>query len=64
MVEIGNRISEKDFVKYLRSLGIEVHLNTKARGHSGFCTGKRIDVSKNLPEDKIMEVLLDRKSVV
>lgn len=58
MVEIGNRISEKDFVKYLRSLGIEVHLNTKARGHSGFCTGKRIDVSKNLPEDKIMEVLL------
>ena len=78
MVEIGNRISEKDFVKYLRSLGIEVHLNTKARGHSGFCTGKRIDVSKNklvvfvmhkitentLKKLNLLDKLLNEKNVI
>lgn len=58
MAEIGNNITKTALVDYLKSLGIEVHLNTKARGHSGFCTGKRIDVSKNLPDEKVIEVLL------
>ncbi len=57
MVEIRDRITTSSFVKYLKSLGIEVHLNTKARGNSGFCTNKRIDISKNLPAEKIIEVL-------
>lgn len=58
MVEIRNRIDKKEFIKYLKSLGLDVHLNTKARGHQGFCTVKRIDISKDLPEEKVIDVLL------
>lgn len=58
MVEIRDGITKTEFVKYLESLGIEVHLDTKARGHSGFCTSRRIDISKNLCEERAVEVLL------
>lgn len=58
MVEIRDCINQKKFVAFLKNIGIDVHLNTKARGHSGFCTGKRIDVSKNLPQNRVIEVLL------
>lgn len=58
MVEIRNRIDKREFIKFLKSLGIDVHLNTKARGHQGFCTVKRIDISKNLEEEKVIDVLL------
>ncbi len=42
----------KDLINYIKSLGIEVHTSTKARGHNGFFLKNRIDVSKNAP-DKI-----------
>lgn len=58
MVEIRNRINKIDFINFLKSLGIDVRLNTKARGHQGFCTVKRIDISKDLDEAKVIDVLL------
>jgi len=42
-------MNEKELVKYFRSLGIEVHTTTKARGHHGFFLKNRIDISKNIP---------------
>lgn len=58
MAEIRDCINQKEFINFLEKLGIEVHLNTKARGNSGFCTSKRIDVSKDLPREKVVDVLL------
>lgn len=58
MAEIRNRIEKNKFVQFLQNLGIDVHLNTKARGNAGFCTGSRIDVSKNLSEERAKDVLL------
>lgn len=51
-------MDKKSFIKYLRSLGIEVHTTTKARGHQGFFCNNRIDISKNTPENRIMPTLL------
>lgn len=48
----------KQLIKYIRNLGIEVNLNTKARGHQGFFLKNRIDISKNTPLEKIVQVLL------
>ncbi len=42
-------MNEKELIKYFRSLGIEVHTTTKARGHHGFFLKNRIDISKNIP---------------
>ncbi|MBQ2644834.1 hypothetical protein IJG14_04590 [bacterium] len=58
MAEIRNNVNKNNFINFLKSLGIEVHFNTKARGYSGFCTSKRIDISKELPENKVIDVLL------
>ena len=58
MAEIRDCLTKIEFVNYLKSLGIDVHLNTKARGHFGFCTSKRIDISKNLNDEKALQVLL------
>lgn len=48
----------KEFVKYLKNLGIEVHTTTKARGHLGFCLKNRIDISKNIPPERFVPTLL------
>lgn len=62
MVENCNRIDavllKKRLTDYIKATGTDVRLNTKARGHHGFCTGKRIDVSKNLSDEKTVEVLI------
>lgn len=58
MAEIRNRVDKKKFVDFLSNLGIDVHFDTKARGNAGFFTGSRIDVSKNLSENKAKDVLL------
>lgn len=58
MAEIRNRVDKKKFVDFLSNLGIDVHFDTKARGNAGFCTGSRIDVSKNLSENNAKDVLL------
>lgn len=51
-------MNEKELVKYIKSLGIEVHTATKARGHHGFFLKNRIDISKNVPEYRKVPVLL------
>ena len=48
----------KEFVKYLKNLGIEVHTTTKARGHLGFCLKNRIDISKNISPERFVPTLL------
>ena len=58
MAEERNRIRKLNFIKYLKSLGIEVHNNTKARGNAGFCLKNRIDISKNLSDEDAFRVLL------
>ena len=49
---------EKDLIEYFKSLGLDVHTTTKARGHLGFFLDGRIDISKNTPQDKIVPTLL------
>ena len=49
---------KKELIKYLKSLGIEVYTNTKARGHQGFFLKNRIDISKNTKEERIIPTLL------
>jgi hypothetical protein len=39
-------------------LGVEVNTTTSARGHQGFYLKKRIDISKNIPQDRIIPTLL------
>lgn len=49
---------EDDLIKYFKSLGLDVHTTTKARGHLGFYLDGRIDISKNTPTEKIVPTLL------
>ena len=47
-------------VDYIKTLGLDVNLHTKARGHGGFFLDKanRIDISVKVPEDKIAQTIL------
>lgn len=49
---------KKELIKYFKSIGIEVYTNTKARGHQGFYLKNRIDVSKNVKEERVIPTLL------
>jgi len=51
-------MKKEELIKYLKSLGLEVNTNTKARGHQGFFLKNRIDISKNTPEEKIVPTLV------
>lgn len=51
-------MDKKELIKYLKSLGLTVHTGTKARGHQGFYIKGRIDISKNVPENKVVQTLL------
>ena len=51
-------MDKKTFVKYLRTLGLEVHTSTKARGHQGFFCNNRIDISKNTPEHRVIPTMM------
>lgn len=51
-------MEEKELIKYFKSLGIEVHTSTKARGHQGFFLKNRIDISKNIPRHRVMPTLI------
>ena len=44
--------------EFLRSLGITVNTNTKARGHQGFYLKNRIDISSNIDYKRKIEVLI------
>ena len=48
----------KDLIKFLRSIGLEVHTSTKARGHQGFYIKNRIDISKNISSERFIPTLL------
>ena len=51
-------MDEKEVIRYFRSLGLEVNTRTKARGHQGFFLKNRIDISKNIPPDRVIPTLL------
>lgn len=51
-------MDKRALIKYLKTLGIEVHTTTKARGHHGFFLNNRIDISKNIPENRFVPTLL------
>ena len=44
--------------EFLRSLGLTVKTNTKARGHQGFFLKNRIDISASIPYKRKIEVLI------
>ena len=48
---------KKEFLKYLKSIGIVVNTRTKARGNRGFFCRNRIDISKNVEEERFMDTL-------
>ena len=50
--------TEKELIKYFKGLGITVNTGTKARGHQGFFLKNRIDISKNIPQNRIIPTLL------
>lgn len=50
--------TEKKLIRLYRSLGLEIHTSTKARGHQGFYLKNRIDISKDIPENRIIPTLL------
>lgn len=54
----NNINSRKEIIAFLKSLGIEVHTTTKALGHQGFFRCNRIDISKNIKEERIIPTLL------
>lgn len=49
---------KKELIKYFKNIGLTVNTGTKARGHQGFFMKNRIDVSKNIPESRIVPTLL------
>lgn len=51
-------LDKKDLIKYFRKLGLEVNTSTKARGHQGFFVKNRIDISKNIEEQRFVPTLL------
>ena len=48
---------KKEFIKYLKSLGISVKTNTKARGNKAFYSRNRIDISKNVEDERFFDTL-------
>lgn len=52
----------KEFIDFIREQGLIVNMNTKAKGHLGFFTNGRIDISKNTPEERIIPTLLHEYS--
>ena len=52
----------KELVDFIKNQGLIVNMNTKARGHLGFFTNGRIDISKNTPEERIIPTLLHEYS--
>jgi len=50
--------TEKELIDYFKQLGIVVNTKTKARGHQGFFLKNRIDVSKSIPQNRVVPTLL------
>ncbi|MBR6163801.1 hypothetical protein IKQ26_07935 [bacterium] len=45
-------------IKFFRSLGLTVNTSTKARGNLGLYTKNRIDISKDIEEDRVVPTLV------
>lgn len=48
----------KNIIEYIRQQGLVVKTNTKARGYQGFFVNGRIDISKNISDERIVPTLL------
>lgn len=48
----------RKLVRFIRSVGVDVHTSTKARGNQGFFLKNRIDISKNIPEERVIPTLI------
>ena len=51
-------MQKEELINYFKSLGLNVHTTTKARGYQGFFMKNRIDISKNIPENRAVPTLL------
>ncbi len=51
-------MNTKELINYIKGLGLEVNTSTKARGHLGFFLNGRIDISKNLSEERKAQTLV------
>ncbi len=51
-------LTKRNLVEFLKALDIEVKTNTKARGNQGLYLKNRIDISRNLKDDRAIEVLV------
>ena len=49
---------EEKILEYLKNRNIAVNTKTKARGHLGFYSNEKITISKTLPQEKRISVLL------
>ena len=50
-------LNKKDFLKYLKSIGLTINTRTMARGNRGFFCKNRIDISKNIDDDRFLDTL-------
>ena len=50
--------TKASLVKFFRSLGLTVNTSTKARGNLGLYTKNRIDISKDIDEDRVVPTLV------
>ncbi len=51
-------LTKRNVIEFLRNCGIEVKTNTKARGNQGLYQKNRIDLSRNIKDDKAIAVLV------
>ncbi len=51
-------LTKRNVIEFLRECGIEVKTNTKARGNQGLYQKNRIDLAKNIKDDKAISVLV------
>lgn len=60
ILQYDNRSSatKSSLVKFFRSLGLTVNTTTKARGNMGLYTKNRIDISKEIEEEKVVPTLV------
>lgn len=56
-VQCNENINKEELLNYLRSLGLNVNIKTKARGNKGFFSGNRIDISKNIEKERFIDTL-------
>ena len=54
---MSSTLNKKNLLNYIQSLGLKVNTKTKARGNKGFFCGKRIDISKNIEDERFLDTL-------